>query len=106
MNTDEIEAFEESLPERIIAFCNQAPRTWDEIVGSMTGVSDPSRTTLDMEQVQRVHIATQVLWRMTNDGKVVRTAACGQVAKVARERGAGLRGFGSDPRFDMYEPAQ
>jgi hypothetical protein len=82
MNVDEMA---DGLPKRIVFFCNRAPRTWDEIVGCMAGVSSPHRETHSMEEAQRVHVATQVLWEMVRDGRMVRTPA-------------------ADPREDCYAP--
>lgn len=85
-DTEEIEALMDEFPKRLLRFMNGAPRTWDELVGSMAGVSDPSRVEHALDKVQLIHISTQVLWEMVRAGRVVRTPA-------------------SDPRYDLYGPA-
>ena len=74
---------------RVIRFCGSppAPRTWDEIVSMLSGVSSPSRSDLDPADEEAVRKASHALGEMYRSGSMNRECA-------------------SDPRFDLYVPAK
>ena len=71
--------------KRIINFCNNAPRTWDEIVSCLSGCNAGRSSDLNEADQQKVTEASYLLGQMVKTGL------------MSRE-------YASDPREDLFTP--